>query len=181
MYFRCRRNIGPQLINGKCISSGSTKTSERSVIAPANSDSRNTGDDDSTVGLAKNGVYVKGEFSARAFFKALKAGRSFATTGPSLDFNVNGELMGDGADISDGSAIINLSVDSESPAAIVVKIDVIKNGIVWQTLSPLSPVYQDVLVDDSVTEDGYYRVENTAYDGEMYSFAWSNPVFVNVD
>ena len=96
---------------------------------------------------------------------------------------VDGEMMGDEADISDGTARIKLSADSESPTAVIVSIDIIKNGSVWQTLNPFSPSYQDVLMDDAVTEDGYYRVEVTSYDvvSEEVFFAWSNPVFVEVD
>jgi hypothetical protein len=44
------------------------------------------------------------------------------------------------------------------------------------------PTYQDTLVDDGVSEDGYYRVEVTSLDevSERYYFAWSNPVFARV-
>jgi hypothetical protein len=151
------------------------------IFGFANSDAHNTGEADSKVGSAKNGLYVK-ELTAAEFYKAIKAGRSFATTGPSLALDVNGEFMGDTAYVFDGAASINLSVDSESPTAIVVKIDVIKNGAIWQTLSPMIPIYGTVLNDNSVTEDGYYRVAVTAYDvlSGGYSFAWSNPVFVRV-
>lgn len=158
-------------------------TVDTPIFALADSDAHNTGDPDSTVGVAKNGVYVKGELSSRALSKALKAGRSFATTGPSLNFMVNGEMMGDESEISDGSAEIELTANSESPSAIIVKIDIIKNGTVWQTLNPLSPSFEDTLEDAGVTENGYYRVEITSLDliNGGYSFAWSNPVFVNVD
>jgi hypothetical protein len=151
------------------------------IFGLANSDAHNTGDPDSNVGVAKNGVYVK-ELSAKEFYKALKAGRTFGTTGPSLAFDVNGEWMGDEAEISDGNARVNLSVDSESPTAVLVKIDVIKNGAVWQTITPYTPAYAATLSDADVTEDGYYRVEVTAFDMSDGSthFAWSNPVFVNV-
>ena len=104
----------------------------------ANSDAHNTGDPDSYVGVAKNGAYLKKGLSAREFYKAIKAGRTFATTGPSLAFDVDGELMGDTAYVFDGAADVNLSVSSESPTAILVKIDVIKNGAVWQTLGPMA-------------------------------------------
>jgi hypothetical protein len=156
-------------------------TFDRPIFAVANSDSHNTGDPDSDVGLAKNGVYVK-TLTARKLYKALKAGRSFATTGPSLDLDVDGALMGETAAIGDGNANVNLRVDSESPTAILVKIDIVKNGDVWQTMSPLSPTYDATLADEGVTEDGYYRVEVTSMDlvSGSYYFAWSNPVFVTV-
>jgi hypothetical protein len=155
--------------------------SDHPIFALANSDSHNTGSPDSTVGAARNGVYVK-ELNAKEFYKAIKAGRSFATTGPSLAFDVNGELMGDTAEISNGKAAIHLSVSSESATAVIVKIDIIKNGAAWETYNPMSPSYQANLSDGLVAEDGYYRVEVTALDtasGE-YTFAWSNPVFVDV-
>ncbi len=151
------------------------------VFGLANSDAHNTGDPDSSVGVAKNGVYVK-DLSAKGFFQALKAGRSFATTGPSLAFDVNGEWMGDRAEISDGTAHINLSVNAESPTVFLVKIDLIKNGALWQTISPMAPIYAATLSDPDVTADGYYRVEVTARDmsDNSYHFAWSNPVFVSL-
>ena len=130
--------------------------------------------------MAKNGLYVKA-LTAAEFYKALKAGRSFATTGPSLAFTVNGEFMGDTAQIGSGLAEIKLSVSSESTTAILVKIDIIKNGVGWQTTNPYAPVYEVSLLDGSVTEDGYYRVEVTSLDtAGQYHFAWSNPVFVEV-
>ena len=90
--------------------------------------------------------------------------------------------MGDTACISDGKADVNLSVNSNSGTAILVKIDIIKNGEIWQTVRDSLPTYMASMTDDDVTEDGYYRVEVTSYDvisGSFY-FAWSNAVFVSV-
>ena len=166
-------------------------TVDEPIFGVANSDAHNTGwtDDplDSDVGVAKNGVYVE-KLKAKEIYKSLVAGRSFATTGPSVAFDVNGEMMGGTAGISDGTATLTLSVNSESPTAVLVKIDIIKNGSwrdtgdFWQTIYPMSPVYEGTVVDEEVTEDGYYRVEVAAVDavtGALY-FAWSNPVFVDV-
>jgi len=157
-------------------------TVDTPIFGLANSDAHNTGDADSYVGVAKNGAYLKKGLTATELYKAIKAGRTFATTGPSLALDVNGELMGDTAYVFDGTASVNLGVASESPTAILVKIDVVKNGEVWQTISPLMTAYQNTLTDDGVTEDGYYRVEVTSLDvvSGNYYFAWSNPVFVRV-
>jgi hypothetical protein len=152
------------------------------IFGVANSDAHNTGDPDSKVGVAKNGLYVEA-LTAEEVYGAIKAGRGFATTGPSLAFDVNGELMGGTARVASGGSVnLNLSVSSESATAVLTKIDIIKNGEVWRTLSPMQPVYEDTLVDDSVAEDGYYRVEVTSLEqpGGPYNFAWSNPVFLNV-
>jgi len=158
-------------------------TVDEPIFALANTDAHNTGDPDSSVGLAKNGVYLMREFSEREFFKALKAGRSFATTGPSLAFSVNGELMGDTATITDGQASIHLSVNPENPAAVIYQIKIIKNGEDWLTISPYSTSFEDVISDELILEDGYYRVEVITFDWQFgdYGFAWSNPVFVDVE
>jgi hypothetical protein len=155
---------------------------DRPIFGMANTDAHNTGDPDSNVGMVKNGLYLKA-LTAEEVYGAIRAGRSFATTGPSLAFDVNGELMGGTTRIaSGGSADLNLRVSSESATAILVKIDIIKNGELWQTISPMQPVYEDTLVDGSVTEKGYYRVEVTSQDqpGGPYYYAWSNPAFVSI-
>lgn len=151
------------------------------VFGVANSDAHNTGSAASDVGVARNGVYARA-FSAHEFLKALKAGRSFATTGPSLHLDVDGERMGDTAYIFDGSGSVNLRVNSEDATAILVQIDIIKNGRIWQTIHPMVPTYEAALLDDAVMEDGYYRIEVTSFDvvGGTSQFAWSNPVFVQV-
>lgn len=155
-------------------------TVDAPTFGVANSDAHNTGDADSKVGVAKNGLYVE-KLKPKEVYEAIEAGRSFATTGPSLAFDVNGEFMGDTAAISNGTANVNLSVNSETLTAILVKIDIVKNGDVLQTINPMSPTHEITLAD-SVTEDGYYRVEVTSYDviSGNYYFAWSNPVFVDV-
>jgi hypothetical protein len=151
------------------------------IFGLANSDAHNTGDADSKVGVAKNGAYVK-ELTAKELYKAIKAGRTFATTGPSLAFDVNGEQMGDTAYLSGSRAKIYLAVNSESATAVLVKIDIYKNGQVWKTFNPMQASFDAALSDGEVSEDGYYRVEVTALDAGTgdYSFAWSNPVFVRV-
>lgn len=158
-------------------------TLDKPTFGVANSDAHNTKwtDDplESNVGTAKNGLYVT-RLTPRQVYKAIEAGRSFATTGPSLAFDVNGRLMGGTAYVwSGGSANVNLSVKAETPGFILGEIDIIKNGEVVQTISPMAPTYDGTLVY-SVTERGYYRVEVTSVDlaTGAYRFAWSNPVFV---
>jgi len=157
-------------------------TVDAPIFGVADSDTHNAGDPDSNVGVAKNGLYVK-ELTAREVYEAIKAGRSFATTGPSLTFDVNGELMGGTAVISDGAATLNLGVDSEGHGELV-EIVIWRNGLVWKTIHPSSstptPTYEATL-DDQAPEAGYYRVEVTSQDASgTYHFAWSNPVFVQV-
>lgn len=151
------------------------------IFAVANTDAHNTGEADSIVGKAKTGLYVKA-LTAEEVYEAIKAGRGFATTGPSVAFGVNGKLMGETADIADdGSAKLKLRVKAETEGFTLVEIRVMKNGVAWQMIEPESPEYEATLVDDSVTEDGYYRLEVTSSDSAgNKQFAWSNPVFVDI-
>ena len=161
------------------------------VFGAANSDAHNTANtliddpnnDDSDVGEAKNGLYVT-NLDYLSFFEAIRSGRSFASTGPSLCMNVNDAMMGQTAWIDTDSnepAQIHLEMNSNSDSAIIAKVDIIKNGQVLQTINPNVPVYDVNIVDEDVNSPGYYRTEIVSYDmisGE-YQFAWTNPVFVN--
>jgi len=156
-------------------------TVDEPTFGVANSDAHNTAAPGSKVGSAKNGLYVE-QLTRQGFYDAIKAGRSFATTGPSLDFTVNGDPMGSTSYNPIGApAELNLSASSQSPTAILVKIDIIKNGAILQTINPMAPSYSGTVLDDNVTEAGYYRIEVTSLDmvSGAYYFAWSNPVFVS--
>ena len=161
------------------------------IYGLANSDSHNTDDFiNCTIGSARNGAFVtlgKYGLTERELLKAIRAGHTFGTTGPSLTLDVNGKIMGDTAFIcSGGTARINLYANSENPDVRLVKIDIIRNGEFWQTTYPGYPYgaedYAITLEDADLTEDGYYRVEVTALDltTGAYQFAWSNPIFVRV-
>jgi hypothetical protein len=182
---------------------------DRPVFGVANSDAHNTynieghdfiggsddtygdySDDYSDVGEARNGVFVK-KLTPSHLLKAIKAGRCFATTGPSLEFTVNGRMMGETARIKAFKKVfkrnpveLSLCADSESTTAALVKIDIIKNGKIWRTISPRHPKFnfETTLQDYDPASDGYYRVEVTSYDAasQSFQFAWSNPVFVSV-
>jgi len=134
------------------------------------------------VGSAKTGVYVKG-LSADELYGAIMAGRSFVSTGPSLGFDVNGGLMGDTVDIATGGSVkLRLSVKAETAGFTVAEVRVIRDGQVWQTIEANKGAYDVTLEDETVTEDGYYRVEVTSKDDSGNSqFAWSNPVFVRIN
>ena len=165
-------------------------TRTKPIFGVANSDAHNTantviGDpnvDDSDVGEAKNGVYVT-NLDRSSFLEAVRAGRSFATTGPNLCLTVNDAMMGETAFIdANETASIALTMDSQSPTAVIAKVDVIKNGQVWQTLTPNVATFETTFEDTDVNVPGYYRVEITSYDlvTGKYQFAWANPVFVNL-
>lgn len=157
------------------------------IFGLAHSDAHNTantviGDpnaDDSDVGEARNGVLVE-SLSEEGIYSAVKAGRCFATTGPSLTFQVNDVQMGQTVQIgSGGIARIHLTGDAENANAVFVKVDIVRNGQVLQSLTPQTPTF-DVTIEDAEPTNGYYRVELTTMDltTNAYQFAWANPIFV---
>jgi len=155
-------------------------TVKRPTFGVANSDAHNTGAVNSDVGVAKNGLYVK-TLTADEVYEAIKAGRSFATNGPSLTFDANGAIMGETVRVASGGSVkVNLSATAETPGYIVAKMVIYKNGQVWKTIyGGGGPATRT----DTVTADGYYRIEVTSVPASglgLPQFAWSNPVFVKV-
>jgi hypothetical protein len=154
----------------------------------ADSDAHNTANlaaagDYSDVGESRNGVLVR-RLTRDGLFDAIKAGRCFATTGPSLEFTVDGKQMGETAKMRtrrSARAELELSADAASPGAVLAKVTIVKNGEVLRTLSPMTPSL-DTSIRDCVDEDGYYRVEIVSVDTAtgQYQFAYSNPVFVEM-
>jgi hypothetical protein len=155
----------------------------------ADSDAHNTANvlldpaaDYSDVGEYRNGVFVR-RLTRGALMAAVKSGRCFATTGPALRFTVNGKMMGRTATVEQGAATtLRFTAQAGSPTAVVAQVTVVRNGEVWRVLSPMAPSFSTTL-GDSVGEDGYYRIEVVSADmmsGE-YQFAYSNPVFVDVE
>ncbi len=170
------------------------------IFGCANSDAHNTANtimksshfDNSDVGEAKNGVYIKRKrFSRYSLMKAIKNGNLFATTGPSIFFEINGRMMGETVTLRPNRQTANLeiSIDSESPTSILVEVNVIKNGEVIYQADPMVPTFEIQLADE-VTEDCYYRVEAIALEMADANpvlgiepkprFVYANPIFMKV-
>ena len=60
----------------------------------------------SKIGDARFYSYVDGDFSFESWFEALKAGRTFATTGPIVELTVNGERPGGTVDVAKGATVL---------------------------------------------------------------------------
>ncbi len=57
------------------------------------------------IGNARFYTYVGGPLSFEGWFAAVKAGRTFATTGPMLSLTVNGRMPGDTVDVAPGTRV----------------------------------------------------------------------------
>jgi len=151
------------------------------AFAVGGTDSHNTGEPDSTVGLAKTGVYVNA-FSANDLYEGIKKGRSFVTTGPMISFNISDVMMGETLVLGGGILpTLNIKIDSSAPSANIVKVTIIKNGLPWQTYNPNLPSFEEQ-IEDNVATNSYYRIEVVEYDPilDEKHFAYSNPIFVKL-
>ncbi len=151
------------------------------IFCVANTDTHNTASSNSNVGKAKNGVYVN-KLTADQLYAGLRAGRCFATTGPSLMFEVNDKQMGQTTIIDNGIAELKLDLDSENDKFVLTNVNIIKNGILWQSLAPMTRTCKITLKDDNVSKNTYWRLEVTSCNENktQYQQAWSNPVFARI-
>ncbi len=85
------------------------------------------------VGTTRIYVHVPGPFRIAAYLEALRAGKSFVTTGPLLDFRVEGARPGDAVG-QGGEAAWTLTLAHTGPVA---QVDLIVNGEAVDTLSGL--------------------------------------------
>jgi TolB protein len=76
-------------------------------------------------------VNLAGPFSYGAWVKALKAGRSFVTNGPMLEFTANGKFLGETIALA-APGDVRLQVKAESGAPIS-RVEVVHNGVVVAT------------------------------------------------
>ena len=139
--------------------------------------------DYSDVGESRNGVLVR-RLTRDGLFDAIKAGRCFATTGPSMEFTVDGRQMGETVKMRtrrSARAEARALRGRREPDAVIAKVTIVKNGEVLRSLSPMTSS-MDTSIRDCVDEDGYYRVEVVSVDTAtgQYQFAYSNPVFVEM-
>ena len=73
-------------------------------------------------------VRLDGAFSYDAWVKSLKAGRSFVTNGPMIEFTANGKFLGDTIVLSaPGEVRVQASAEAATPLS---KIEVVHNGAV---------------------------------------------------
>jgi hypothetical protein len=69
-----------------------------------------------TLGAIRTYVHLDGPVSADAWLEAMRKGRTFFTTGPLLDFKVNGELPGGVVKLPQAGGTVLVEVVVQSPA-----------------------------------------------------------------
>ncbi len=125
-------------------------------------------------------------FSQESYFDAIRAGRTFATTGPMLFFTVNGKDVGTTIDFKTGQAPLAVSAEVKSIEPLE-SLEVIGNGLSISRTSAIKPgksgIAGHVLETTwAPSRSGWViaRAEFARPDGSMHQ-AHTSPVYVRVD
>jgi hypothetical protein len=138
----------------------------------------------SPLGFNRVYVHLKEKFGYRPWFRALKAGRSFATNGPMLFLTVNGHEPGETLQIPAGAgkAARKLTVHVEaSSAGELDKLEILWKGLVVKSIAPpgaASTLAADVEVD--ANETGWVAARAFEKSSPSIRFAQTSPVYVQV-
>jgi TolB protein len=115
-----------------------------------------------------------------AYLDGLKAGRSFVTNGPLVEFTVDGAMPGD-VTAADGSASWALALHT---AVDVETIDVIVNGEVVESIAAGAGAHQRLAGEIDLPDGGWVALRvtgpaTTTWPGmDSYAFAHTSPVWV---
>lgn len=136
-----------------------------------------------TMAVGATRIYVEtpGPFRLGAYLEALRAGRSFVTTGPLLDFRLGGRRPGDAVPAGGDEAGWTLTLAS---AGVVEQVDLLVNGTVIESLPGLAePGRRELAGMVALPEGGWISVRahggEEAWPGMNGSvFAQTSPVWI---
>ena len=124
-----------------------------------------------------------GPFTYDAWKDAVRAGRTFATYGPLLEFSVEGHSMGDTIDLPAGGGTLNVAWKVSTVTVPVVRVEIVVNGEIRETFDT-SPEQRDHEGSASVKMEGggwiALRVRGKYPDRPEMIAAHSSPVMVKV-
>jgi hypothetical protein len=133
--------------------------------------------------LGYNRVYVllQEPFSYHSWFRALKAGRSFATNGPMLFLKVNEEGLGSVVHLSSPQSPLKIHAEASS-ARDLDRLEVLFKGHVIKTVK--SPEASGKLVADfesEIRETGSVVARCFERPGKTIRFAHTSPVYIQFE
>jgi hypothetical protein len=136
--------------------------------------------------LGTNRVYVKsGRLEHRRWLAALKAGKSFATNGPLLEFSLNGRGLGDELALPAGKheLIAGVTLRSNVP---LDQLEIVRNGEVVASIPlPGDRTLVSTTVRVPADQSGWYllraRGNGPAYPIlDVYPYATTSPIYVTI-
>ncbi len=133
-----------------------------------------------TIGEVRTYVYTGHEFSADAWFAAMKAGRAFVTNGPMLTLTVNGAMPGDELKVA-ANARLRVRARAWAPATIgsPKTLEIISHGQVIRTLESHSSDQAELKLDFSLQAEvgQWIAARVTSHNGAL---AHTTPVYIMV-
>lgn len=136
-------------------------------------------------GLVRMFVHSGAKLDHRAWLVGIKAGRTFVTNGPLLEFSIDGHAIGDEIKLAAGTHRLSARVRLRSNVP-VNHLEIIGNGNVVATV-PLDAgkMTAEATVQVPVAESGWYVLRAYSDRSEMpvldlYPFASTSPIYVRV-
>jgi hypothetical protein len=133
-------------------------------------------------GTDRTYVNVEGPLSVQGWLDGIRAGRTFASTGPILLLDVEGRRPGDEIQVAaDAPSSVGVRVRLHSIAR-VDSVEVIVNGRVAAALAPTDPADAVLAAQVELPEGGWIaaraRGPSSRYVADSYAFAQTSPVYV---
>ncbi len=128
------------------------------------------------IGYPRNYIYAR-EFSIRGIIEAVRHGRTYVTDGPTLNFTIDGHIMGETI-YSDTSELLDITIVGNAVEPSDVRI--ISDGAVIHSESVSSGPFS-VSHGYTANADSYFRVEIRTFNGDLFTgetnIAFSNPIY----
>jgi hypothetical protein len=136
------------------------------------------------LGTMRTYAHIVGEASCKEWIEALRAGRSFVSNGPLLNFTVDGQLPG--AVVSAQSGCVRVQAQAQSLVPFDV-LEVVQNGLVIAKASASgSPASASIEIEAPIVESSWLTLRCTGQ-AQVYHrpanqriFAHTSPVYVDV-
>jgi hypothetical protein len=131
-------------------------------------------------GAMRDYVQVDRPFTSQAWFDGLKAGRVFVTTGPMLEFTVNGRGMGSELHVKSGDPLLIRAAASINPDIDELSsLDLIEQGDTVRSVSAQSRGRTELHLDLTATHGTWFVLRARGKNSDV--IAVSSPVYVSVD
>ncbi|HET8549194.1 MAG TPA: CehA/McbA family metallohydrolase [Bryobacteraceae bacterium] len=136
------------------------------------------------IGSVRTYAYLGSDFSITAWLEALRQGRTFFTSGPLLEFRIDGKVPGEEIRLSSGGGTVALEAQVKSIAPLS-QVVIHRNGAPWKQLALHADAKSASLrTSFPVTESGWYSLyaegPRTEYLDTNYVQAATNAIRVYV-
>jgi len=106
------------------------------------------------IGSVRTYAYAGPRLSIESWIEALRKGNTFFTTGPLLEFRVNGKIPGEEIHLGAEGGVVTLEANAQSIAPLS-KVRIYRNGAVFREIPPGRAVFKE---DVRVTESSWFSL-----------------------